>query len=165
MRPFRLQFTIAHILAVVAISALMCFLLSAGLWPVIVVIAIVAPGFFLDRAKGGAGILGAMLAGILGFVGYGIACYVYLYSHGDASRLDIRLGSLLTWLGLLGLACGAIFGLCAWPICLLAGRLNRAVPRPVSKPEGSQLETRGPTVRYGYVDRGLQHPRAGGRRP
>jgi hypothetical protein len=154
MRRFRCQFTIGQLLALVGVSALFCYLLSAGLWPVIVAIAVVAPGFFLDRAKGGAGVLGAMIAGILGFVGFGIAASII---EGSSPRPEIGFGTVLTFLGLIGLAFGATFGFCAWLAFFLAGLLNR--------PKRAKVESSTPTVRYGPSDRGLPHPRSGRRQP
>jgi hypothetical protein len=125
MRIPRFRFTLAQLIAFVGIVAVFCFLLTTTYWPMTLAIAIVTPGFVLDRRQGGAGILGAMLAGILGFSGLGVAVYAYFYSKGDAAALGhTGPGAWLTYLGLGGLVWGTIFGLCTWSVLFLLGLLS-----------------------------------------
>jgi hypothetical protein len=158
MRLPRLRFTLGQLIAFIGFMAVLCFLLTTY-WPMALAIAIVTPGFVLDRRQGGAGILGAMLAGILGFGGIGVALFAYFSFKGDASGLGhTGPGAWLTYLGLGGLVCGTIFGLCAWSVLFLLGLLNGRKPRHAESSSGS-------AVRDGCEDRGLKPPRTRWPRP
>ena len=135
------RYTLGQLVAFVAFAAVLCFLLATGNWPVALAIAIVTPGFLLDRRQGGAGILGAMLAGILGFSGLGAAFYLYTWTQGDRSGLGhASPGAWLTYIGLGGLVWGTVFGLCAWTALFLLGLLkplkSHGEPRGSSLPKG-----------------------------
>jgi hypothetical protein len=150
----RLRFTLGQLIAFVGATAVFCFFLTTRYWLIAPAIAIVAPSFLLDRRKDGAGILGAMLAGILGFSGIGLGFYVYLSFGGDASALgQTGPGAWLTYVGLAGLVCGTIFGLSTWSVLFLLGLAD------VLKPP--QVESRGSVIRHGRGDRGLTPSRTG----
>jgi hypothetical protein len=150
----RFRFTLGQLIAFVGSMAVLCSLLNTTYWPLTLAIAIVTPGFVLDRSHGGAGILGSMLAGILGFGGLGLAFYADSYFKRDASGLGhAGPGAWLTYIGLGGLIWGAIFGLCSWSVLFLLGLLN--VLRP------PKVESGGSAVRHGCGDRGLKSPRTG----
>ena len=139
------RYTLGQLAAFVAFAAVLCFLLTTGNWPVALAIAIVTPGFLMDRRQGGAGILGAMLAGILGFSGIGAAFYLYMWLTGDRSGLGhASPGAWLTYIGLGGLAWGTVFGLCAWAVLFLIGLMkplkSRGEPRGSSLPKGPRRE-------------------------
>jgi hypothetical protein len=144
-------------MAFIGFMAAICFFLTTTYWPIGLAIAIVMPGFILDRRQGGAGILGAMLAGALGFSAIGAALYAYSSFNGDASGLGhTGPGAWLTVLGLGGLFVGTIFGLGGWSVLFLL-----SIPDRLKRPH---VESRGSASRRGGADRGLEHPRTGGPR-
>jgi hypothetical protein len=154
MRLPPLRFTLGQLIAFVGATAVFCFFLTTRYWPIALAIAIVTPGFLLDRRRGGAGILGAMLAGFLGFSTIGLGFYVYFSFNGGASALGhTGPGAWLTFLGLAGLVCGTIFGLTTWSVLFLLGLVN------VLKPP--QVESRGSAIRHGRGDRVLTPPWTG----
>jgi hypothetical protein len=154
VKPRRFRFTLRQLMVFIGFMAAICFFLTTTSWWIGLAIAIVTPGFILDRRQGGAGILGAMLAGALGFIAIGVALYAYSSFNGDASALGhTGPGAWLTGLGLGGLFCGTIFGLCTWSVLFLLGLLNRLKP--------PHAESRGSAFRHGRGDGGLEHPGTG----
>ncbi len=124
----------------------------------LVATAVVLRGFAEDRARGGSGILGAMLTGIFLFVGAFLAANAYFYFTGGGNVFEhASPGSVITFIGLMGLSWGAFVGLFAWIIVFALGH------RP-----GSRAERVGPprlVAGSGRPDRGLEDPVAGGRLP
>lgn len=157
MRSTRFRFTLGQLIAFIGLMAVFFFLLTTSHWPITLAIAIVTPGFVLDRRQGGAGILGAMLAGILGFSGVGAAFFAYYYVQGDASGLGhTGPGAWLTYFGLGGLAWGTIFGVCTWSVLLLLGLLKHRKMR--------HIESRPSTDRHRLGRPGQENPWTGGPR-
>jgi hypothetical protein len=66
-------------MGVVAVCAVAFAALSTPFAFFVVAIGIVIPGFTIDRFRGGAGILGAMISAAIALVSLGIAFYTYLY--------------------------------------------------------------------------------------
>jgi hypothetical protein len=159
MRRPRLRFTIGQLVTLVAAVAVALAVLRTPVWPIVLAIGPILPGFTMDRARGGAGIVGAMLAGALTFVIFGGALFVYdLLSYRSIAYDSPAPYFILLALGVAGLACGTVVGCIAFGIMLLLGRAVRPLPEP-------PVESVGPIVWRGFQDRGLAHPRAGGHRP
>ncbi len=165
MKHPRLQFTIGQLVRLVAIAAFTCFMIREGFWLVVAVSVGVAPGFVLDRAWGGSGILGSALAGLLGFGAFGVASFFYQHLVTGVPGPDPSFGTVVTNMAGLGLLSGTLYGVCAWIVYALGGLIRRLrTPRP-TRPEPDGVEPPRPSVRFGPPgDRGLAHPRAEGGR-
>jgi hypothetical protein len=158
MRPPRFRFTIGQLVKLVAVSALAFATLRTPLWPMVLAIGPIMPGFTLDRARGGPGIVGSMLAGAITFVVFGMAvlaydyCTVRVIAYDSPAPFFILLAFVAG-----GFAYGSVVGCLAFGIMLLRGQAVRPGPEPLSEPLG-------PIVWRGFEDRGLPHPQAGGSR-
>ncbi len=158
MRLPTFRFTLWQLTALIAVCALFFALFRWYSWSMLIATAIVLRGFADDRVRGGSGILGAMLAGIFLFVCSFLAVNAYFYFTGETSVFErASAGSVLTFIGLLGLSWGAIVGLFAWLIVFALGHRLGSKAGRVGPPR--------PTVGRGTVDRGLEDPVAGGHRP
>jgi hypothetical protein len=117
------------------------------------------PGFAIDRARGGPGIIEAMLSGTIAFIILGLAPMVYEW-HFYGAFPDNTPGPYLILLafGVAGLVCGIVVGCLAFGFLFLLGAAVRAHASPPT-------ETVGPIVWRGLDDRGIPHRRAGGRHP
>jgi hypothetical protein len=156
MKLPRLRFTLGQHIALVAVSAVLFSLLRTPVWPVIIAIVLVLPGFAIDRARGGPRILGAMLAGAIGFLAYGVALCTYLCFFRGLSLFDSPWPFVMILaLGMAGLAWGSAVGFWVWIMFGLCGRAVR--PGPMHD------ESIGPIVWRGLDERRLQQARAGGR--
>jgi hypothetical protein len=159
MRLHRFRFTIRQLIKLVAVSALTFATLRTPIWPVALAIGLIMPGFSIDRARGGLGIIGSMLAGVITFVVFGGAVLVYDYCTVRMITYDSPAPFfILLAFGVGGLAYGTVVGCLAFGIMLLLGQAVRPVAAP-------QPESLGPIVWRGFQDRGIQHPSAGGRLP
>jgi hypothetical protein len=120
----------------VALCAGLFAMMRTPAWPMVLTTAPVVLGFAIDRARGGAGILGAVLAGIVEFVGIGLAFYVYTYfvfhPEGGTGK-DISNGLppvfvAVVFLAAIGVVWGLMVGPWLWLIVFLTGRDVRFGP-------------------------------------
>lgn len=65
MKPPRSQFTLLELMGLVALCAVGFALLMTRITPMGVGILVILPGFVLERARGGTGIIGGVLSGCL----------------------------------------------------------------------------------------------------
>lgn len=158
MRRSRFRFTIGQLIVLIAASAIAFAVLRTPFWPFVVAIAPVMPGFAIDRARGGTGVLGAMLAGAITFfvIGGSLFAYDLLYYRSIAYDSPAPYFILLVFVAV-GFAYGTVVGSVAFGVMLLLGRPVRPVAEPPTEPLG-------PIVWRGFEDRRLLHPQAGGRR-
>ncbi len=63
MRPPRSQFTLGELMGLVALCAMGFALLTTSVAPLGVGVLVIIPGFVLERARGGTGIIGGMISG------------------------------------------------------------------------------------------------------
>ncbi|MGP0064615.1 MAG: hypothetical protein ACLQGP_13585 [Isosphaeraceae bacterium] len=130
MARFRLQFKLRQLIKLVALAAVIfaLFRTFAGLF--VLAIGLLLAGFVIDLARGGKGVLGSMLAGMLGFFGFGAVAFVYdRLFVGKPDDWIISPYALLLSLSLAGLILGVIFGICAWLLVILTSRLGHPYPR------------------------------------
>ena len=154
----RFRLTLFQIMALVAICAVLLSTIPPAIWLLVPAILIVIPGFTIDRARGGPGIVGAMVAGVVGFLGFGIAILTYLCLFRGLKVFDSPAPFVMTLaLGIAGLAWGAVVGFWAWMILGLMGKGVRSGPV-----EGESI---GPIVWHGLDEPDLRHSRAGGSLP
>jgi hypothetical protein len=108
----RIQFTLGQLLGVVVVCAIVFAALSTPFAIFVVAIGIVAPGFIIDRFRGGTGIVGGMISASIVLVGLGIAGYTYFYLNPDPEILAYLGPPPLTlfMLGTAGVAWGALAG-------------------------------------------------------
>jgi hypothetical protein len=117
------------------------------------------PGFSIDRARGGPGIIGSMLAGVVTFVVFGMAVLAYDYCTARMIAYESPAPFfILLAFGVGGLAYGSVVGCLAFGIMLLLGRAVRPGPEPLAEPLG-------PICWRGFEDRGTHHLGTAGRRP
>jgi hypothetical protein len=129
MARFRYQFTLRQLIKLVALADILLALLRTPAWPFILASIVVIPGFAIDRNRGGKGILGAMLSGMMGFLGIGAVVFGYEWLFVDPSYNGIISPfALLLFLALMGLIWGLFFGFWAWLIVSLLPRQIRPVP-------------------------------------
>jgi hypothetical protein len=160
MRFPRFRFTLGQLIKVIACLAFFFALMRTPAGPLILAIVPVVPGFAIDRARGGLGIVGAMLAGLIESLAFGVVLlvYVYIFEHRRLIAFDSPTPIvILLAFGVAGLGWGTLVGLLAWGVLSLLGRPVRPVPPPT--------DMIGPIAWRGFGDRGLEHPRAGGRLP
>jgi hypothetical protein len=159
-RP-RFRYTLAQLTKWIAVLAMFFALLRTPAWPLITAALLVVPGYAIDRARGGAGILGAMLAGAIEFLALGLIGLLMAHFSGglgpgpvafDLSAIVV--GAIL--LSTLGLAWGVCVGTWLWMLSFLRG-LGIAAEPPRAEPIG-------PIAWRGFEDRGITHPRAEGHR-
>ncbi len=156
LSPFRC--TIWQLTALIAGCAVVFAVIRTPYWSLLPATAVVLPGFAYDRAKGGSGILGAMLGGALTYSCFFLTLDAYNYLNGEDSLFDRQSpGTMITSIGLLGLSWGVVVGLFAWLVLFVLGRLFRSRP--------GKGETTGPIPRLDTKDCGLDRPVTGGHRP
>ena len=85
MAPPRFQFTLRHLMWLVAVSAVASALLTTLAAPLIVAIAMIVPGFVVERYRGGTGIIGGTISGCLITTGLVAAFCVLAYYSGNGS--------------------------------------------------------------------------------
>jgi hypothetical protein len=130
MARFRYQFTLRQLIKLVALAAACFGLLRTPAWPFLLAVALVLPGFAIDRARGDAGVLGSILASMIGFVGIGTTLFIY-YEWPLRQWLSDGLPLLfllLVYVGLLGLIWGFFVGVSAGLIVFLVRRRIRPEP-------------------------------------
>jgi hypothetical protein len=135
----RFRFTLWQLIKVVACLAVFFAMLRTPAWPFFLAIAPIIPGFALDRARGGPGIFGSMLAGLIEFLGLGLAALIYsrfsfVPGVGPIDSPSLLVGAV--FLIVLGLAWGVCIGTWLWMIALLLGMGTGAQPSP-AQPIGS----------------------------
>jgi hypothetical protein len=158
VRGPRYRFTIGQLIKLIAALAVLFTVLRTPFWPLVVGIGMILAGFARDRAKGGAGFFGAMVAGTIGFPCVGVAFYVCLQLLDQSHSFDFPgLVVLGFYGGVIGWAVGTVVGYWTWMIIDHFGKVIR--PRV-----GAQGRI-APIVWRGFEDRGLQHPGTGGQRP
>jgi hypothetical protein len=131
MKPPRYQLTLHQLMVLVAFCAISFALLATAAAPVIVAIWIVLPGIAIDRARGGEGVVGGILAGGFAAVAF-IWFFGYLIDDGPARRFD---PFLLIFPSLLFLPFGVIFG-------AVVNDLVRIVPGLLKRTRSSTNEGR-----------------------
>lgn len=145
-RP-RFQFTIGRLVQLVALAAFGSYLLRMGSWPLVVAWLVTLSGFVLDRIRGGSGMLGSMVVGLLGGGMLGFADRVYWdLTHGPTGS-GTSPGTVVMDCAIGGLGLGTIFGVGAWAILSL-GRLRA---RWLSGPKPDHGDSPDPAVRVGAV--------------
>jgi hypothetical protein len=108
----RIQFTLGQLMGLIVVCAIVFAALSTPFAMFVAAIGIVAPGFIIDRFRGGAGIVGGMISASIVLVGLGIAGYTYYYLNPDPEILAYLGPPPLTlfMLGTAGVAWGALAG-------------------------------------------------------
>ena len=104
----RIQFSLGQLMGLIAVCAVSFAALLTPFALFVVAMGIVVPGFTIDRFRGGAGILGAMISAAVSLISLGIAAYTYFYLYPDRAWLDY-LGSPVLTLFMLGTA-GVVWG-------------------------------------------------------
>jgi hypothetical protein len=158
MKPPLFQFTIGQLLKQIAIWAVVFAAIRTHLWPLLLPIGFVLAGFAIDRSRGGPGIRGAIGAGVILIMGFGIITLAHdCYSRGMMADIPRRLFGILLILPIMGLAFGFLVGYLAVGVLLIVG---------------GGTKTRHPARRAARLisrrtleDLGLQHPQAGGGPP
>jgi hypothetical protein len=118
-------------------------------------VGLILVGLAIDRARGGLGIDGAMLAGAIGFPCVGAAFGVVLLIFGGFRHLSLaEFAVMVFFLGVVGWGMGVIVG--CWTVMII-----RALDR-VIRPRSSNDGPLGHVTGRGLVDRRLRHLRAGG---
>ena len=80
MPRLKFQWTLGELLKLIVLYAVaLAMLRMPVILILIVMVGLVAPGFILDRIKGGAGIVGGSLSACLMFVGIGLGCVAHDY--------------------------------------------------------------------------------------
>jgi hypothetical protein len=106
MKPPRYQLTLHQLMVLVAFCALSFALLATAAAPMIVAIWIVLPGIAIDRARGGEGVVGGILAG-----GFAAVAFIWFFGYFIDDRPTRRADPfLLIFPSLLFLPFGVIFG-------------------------------------------------------
>src|SRR5579883_3255510 len=88
MRLPRFQLTPWQSMGLIIACALFVVLLLSPLGPLAVAIAIILPGFVIERTRGGTGIIGGTVSTILFVVGFAIAAGVGSIFAGPSTRED-----------------------------------------------------------------------------
>ena len=128
MRLPRFRFTLRQLIKLVAVSAVVFALIRTPAWPFILAFGLILPGFTIDRARGGRGILGATLAGMIGFVGTGMVFYAldWWLSYPESNFNPPF--AFFVFLALMGLIWGLFVGLWARLIVSVAHQRTRSKP-------------------------------------
>jgi hypothetical protein len=143
MKRLRFRLTIWQLVAVVAACAVLFWLLRTPAGLLVLSVVLVLPGFAIDRARGGSGTLGAMLAGAIMMPGCVFAYLAYLYFVsgpllvGDPAALAVFLATM---------------GLCWGALVSFASHLILRVVRSIRR-YGMPGEPGGPITEV--IDRGL----------
>ncbi len=133
-RP-RFQFTIRRLVQLVVLAAVGCIFIRVGFWPLAVAWSVALPGFIIDRAHAGSGILGSMVAGLLSFTIFGFGSNLYSHLAWGGAGSDLSAGAVVAASGIIGLLGGATFGVCAWTLLSLESLIGwlRTRSRPAPK--------------------------------
>jgi hypothetical protein len=140
MKPPRYQLTLHQLMVLVAFCALSFALLATPAAPMIVAISIVLPGIAIDRARGGEGVVGGILAG-----GFAAIAFIWFFGYFIDDRPTRRADPfLLIFPSLLFLPFGVIFG-------AVVNDLVRMVPGLLKRTRSSTDEGRTPMEATGLT--------------
>jgi hypothetical protein len=154
MQPPLFRFTLGQLAKLIAGLAIFFVLLRPAGWPWTLAIGLMLLGFAVDRAWGGPGIVGSMLAGAIALLGLGPIGLVHSpYSTPPGSNFSSARSLLVNaaFFGMIGLALGACIGDGLWLIAVLLGI------EPGAEPSSAR-----PITSRGLGDRRPEHPKAGG---
>lgn len=149
-RP-RFQFTIGRLVQLVALAAFGSYLLRVGSWGLVVAWMVTLSGFVVDRTRGGSGILGSMIVGLLGGGMLGFADRVYWDLTRGPTWFGTSPGTWVMECAIGGLGLGTIFGVGAWTIVTLGRRIGRLRAHWFSGPKPDHGDSQSPAVRFGAV--------------
>ena len=85
MSPPRFQFTLRHLMWLVAVCAIASALLTTLAAPLVLAIAMIVPGFVIERIRGGTGIIGGTISGCMITTGLVAVFCVLAYYSGNGS--------------------------------------------------------------------------------
>ena len=140
MKPPRYQLTLHQLMVLVAFCALSFALLATAAVLMIVAIWIVLPGIAIDRARGGEGVVGGILAG-----GFAAVAFIWFFGYFIDDRPTRRFDPfLLIFPSLLFLPFGVIFG-------VVVNDLVRMVPGLLKRTRSSTDEGRTPPEATGLT--------------
>jgi hypothetical protein len=108
MRLPRYHFTIRSLLLLVAGCAVVLAMIRSPFGFLVVAFGAVIPGFALERAKGGDGILGGALSACLCAGGLAIVVFSRAYYHLDLGDAIVQFIAFLFCVLLVAFVCGAI---------------------------------------------------------
>jgi hypothetical protein len=159
MRLPRFRFTLGQLIKLIACLAILFAVLRAPLGPFILVIGFILAGFAIDRARGGAGFRGGILASVLAHLGlaaFQLATRQFLFADPSARGLvGILLG--LSAYVIMGSIWGVAVSIPAWMVV--------SVNESWSGPELQTDESCGPIDSRGLEYPALPAPRTGGPQP
>ena len=133
MRHSRIQFTLGQLMGLILVCAIVFAALSTPFAIFVAAIGIVAPGFIIDRFRGGAGIVGGMVSAVIVLEALGMAAYTYGYFYPDRALLAY-LGPPIPTLFLLGVAgagWGALVGTVIDVVILVKNSYKKENPIPL----------------------------------
>lgn len=154
----RLRFTIGQLHKVVAVVAVFLAVLRAHGWPIMPGTGIILVGFAVDRARGGPGIYGAMIAGVIGVPTVILLVYVALLLPVGGRSIDLSNLVLEMFVG--GFVGGAVGTALGYSNGLLVRLNGMGIDRPGEKRAAVAPAARSP----GDGDR-LSHARTRGAVP
>ncbi len=131
MRTLRLRFTLGQHITLIAVLAVLFASLRTPFWPLILALGLILGGFAIDRSRGGLGIDGAMMAGVIGFPAIGVVIYIVFlildrFPHFSLSEFV----AFVLGLAFVGWSLGVVLG--CWSLMIL-----RAINRAFSSKRGS----------------------------
>jgi hypothetical protein len=132
MRPPQSQFTMRELMGLVALCAVGFALLTTSVAPLGIGVLVIIPGFVLERARGGTGIIGGMISGCLLPAVVSVPwALIQLYLTGSplSEYLNLLPGLYLLLVICLvwsGPACSLLYVVDRW----LRGPTHRHAPRP-----------------------------------
>ena len=147
MRRLKFQFTIRQLIAWIAVCAVLLAVLRTPFAFVAFAIAAVLPGFLLERARGGSGILGGTLSSCLIAVSLLPVFFLVLVVFNPLEHALIMFFQVLLFVMINSLVCGAI---CSGVLWLLARPVEMMLRAPVRD------ESCGPIRLYPPADWGVQ---------
>ncbi|MHB1560882.1 MAG: hypothetical protein ACYC61_25795 [Isosphaeraceae bacterium] len=145
------QFTIGRLVQLVALAAFGSYLLRVGSWGLVVAWLVTLSGFVVDRTRGGSGILGSMIVGLLGGGMLGFADRVYWDLTRGPTGSFISPGTVVMECAIGGLTTGTVFGVGAWAILSLGRLLGRLRTRWLPGPKPDHGDSQDPAVRVSAV--------------
>ncbi len=123
-RKSRIQFTLGQLMGLVLVCALVFAALLTPFAIFVVALGIVVPGFFIDRYRGGAGVIGGMISASAILVGFALAAYTYFYLNPNPEILSY-LGPPVLTLPMVGVA-GAVWGALAGTLIDVGLRIKKS---------------------------------------
>ena len=147
MRRLKFQFTIRQLIVWIAICAVLLAVLRTPFAFVAFAIAAVLPGFFLERARGGSGILGGTLSSCLIAVSLLPVFFLFLVAFNPLEHALVVFLPVLLFVMINSLVCGAICSAVLWVLAMPVEMWLRAPMRD---------ESCGPIRLYPPADWGMQ---------